>query len=341
MKMFSLYLEKWYHGRVTNAEAGTLLQKTKKGSFLLRCSCQKGNYTLSFLKDNNESLAHVRIVVHRGVLDMRLNGVSHLFEDEWDLIKHCRTFFDLDTDCPGSKFYQKFKALRHELRYLNDQACPVIDSQEIFEPKPIDQGVYNAIFRKEAVKVKEFPSPTPQSLPKVIAKLVKMPKNEYIVEIKGVATSANKTEHYIVSKLFDAPNLSDLINNNYTISLATARTILTGVAAGIQHLMLYPIKQVRYYNLYPKNILLDPTTFQPKLDDFAILTMIEVDASRGESNITKYGNFLRQVMSIVADGENPRYMSKLRVLYDSCLYKDENMRPDFAMIRFTLDNLYQ
>jgi len=118
VKMFALFLEKWHHGKTTGEDAEKLLRDNKQGFFLLRCSAQPGNYTISFLQTDAD-LVHIRIKRTKGALEMTLNGSIHLYLDEWDLIANCTEQFSLTTACPGSRYYTKFCTHQRELRYLN------------------------------------------------------------------------------------------------------------------------------------------------------------------------------------------------------------------------------
>src|ERR1700722_13077947 len=105
--MFALFLEKWYHGKTTGEDAEKMIRDNKEGYFLLRCSAQPGNYTISFLQTDTD-LVHIRIKRNKGSLEMFLNGSIHLYSDEWDLIANCTKEFRLTTASAGSRYYTKF-----------------------------------------------------------------------------------------------------------------------------------------------------------------------------------------------------------------------------------------
>jgi len=337
-KMFSLFAEEWYHGRISGSIAVALLQDSKDGSFLLRCSSRKGFYSLSFLK---HYIVHLRVqVMNNGTLDMTFEGQSKIFEDEWEFIEHCKTRFELTVECPGSNLLKKFKKDQFLIRILNDRESPMIDPSEFknLNQYPSTLLVYKAIWRGESVVLNEYPE-SPDNLKKIIYKLVKMPPHENLLEIKGLTCMREKM--FIVSDPFEGYSIHDHLNRTGALSLELVLVITKGIAFGMHHLISQKIKGMNELNLTSKTVLLDKDTLKPKISDVAMLGIIGAEGTDNQNNIYRFGEILDQIVvriNLADYNSNEIRIMKLLAIRDKCLLKSV-ARPSLATILQTLDTL--
>jgi len=264
-KMFAIFMEKWYHGKITGEDAENLLKNTNKGFYLMRCSSRSNGYTLSFT-ESDKQIAHVRVKLNRGVLEMILNGIIHLFEDEWDLIEYCSRTFELTRDCPGSKYYTKFMKEHVNFKYLNlVEGLPCkIEFNELHDIKQLYPGVLTAIWKEQLVSMKQIERILEQQdldfLKRNTAVLMRMKRHRNVIDLQGLAYAPNST--YIITEYFDGTTLQECLK----MPSLPVEKIAMGIAKGMRHL-----HQERFVHgdLNSSNVLLDKN-LEVKITDFAM-----------------------------------------------------------------------
>jgi len=122
-KMFSLFCEPWFHGETDAIAAETLLKETKIGTYLMRFSSTPGNYAVScVVKDKGP--VHIRIINKGATLEIILDDRPNKFIDEWDVLEFCKRKFNLNTPCPGSKYYNQFSPMKDTLGLFSQRQIP-------------------------------------------------------------------------------------------------------------------------------------------------------------------------------------------------------------------------